>query len=47
MLQAITEWKTFLTEDAILPELLCDNLYDVPEDSLVKSECDKDDSVRE
>jgi hypothetical protein len=32
-------------EDAILPELLSDNLYDVPEDSLVISECDKNDSV--
>jgi hypothetical protein len=31
-------------EDAILPELLSDNLYNVPEDSLVISESDKDDS---
>jgi hypothetical protein len=36
-----------LTEDAILPELLSDSLYDVPEDSLGISESDKDDSVRE
>jgi hypothetical protein len=33
--------------DAILPELLSDNLYDVPEDSLVISESNKDDSMRE
>jgi ferredoxin-like protein FixX len=31
----------------ILPELLSENLYDVPEDSLVISESDKDNSVRE
>jgi hypothetical protein len=30
-----------------LTELLSDNLYDVPEDSSVISESDKDDSVRE
>jgi hypothetical protein len=34
-------------EDVILPELLSDNLYAVPEDSLVIRESDKDDSVRE
>jgi hypothetical protein len=31
----------------ILPELLSDNLYDVPEDNLVISESDNDDSMRE
>jgi hypothetical protein len=31
----------------IFPELLSDNVCDVPEDSLVISESDKDDSVRE
>jgi hypothetical protein len=34
-------------EDVILPELLSDNLYDVPEDSLVISGSDRDKSVRE
>jgi hypothetical protein len=33
--------------DAILPELLYDNFYDLPEDSLVISESEKDDSIRE
>jgi hypothetical protein len=37
--------KTFLKEYVILPQLLSDNLSDVPEDILVISESEKDDSV--
>jgi hypothetical protein len=44
---AIAQQKTFFTEHETRPKLLSDNLYDVPEDSLVISESDKDDSVRE
>jgi hypothetical protein len=39
--------KNFLTEDVILPELLSDNLSDVPEDIFSDSESDSDDSERE
>jgi hypothetical protein len=37
--------KKFLMEDGILPELLSDNLSDVPEDIFSESECDN--SMRE
>jgi hypothetical protein len=37
--------KKYLREDLILPELLSDNLYDVPQD--IFSENDGDNSVRE
>jgi hypothetical protein len=39
--------KKFLTEDVILPELLSDNLSNVPEDTFNDSGSDSDDSVRE
>jgi hypothetical protein len=39
--------KKFITEDVIFPELLSDNLSDVPEDIFSDSESDSDDSVRE
>jgi hypothetical protein len=38
--------KKFLTEDVILPELLSDNLSDVPEDIFSDSESNIDDSAR-
>jgi hypothetical protein len=39
--------KKYLREALILPELLSDNLSDVPEDIFSDSEKESDDSVRE
>jgi hypothetical protein len=48
MLQAQSYHRanTFLTEDVILPELLSDNLFDVPEDIFMVARVTED-SVRE
>jgi hypothetical protein len=45
--QKLSPSKNISHEDVIVPELLSENLSDVPEDIFSDSERDRDDSVRE